>query len=61
MFARRVFPLLIVASLTPPAVAQTKASDSAAYFRTRCLSCHQPPDVNLGVDRAWLDQVHRTA
>ena len=30
-------------------------------FRRNCLHCHQPPDLQFATDRAWLDQVHRTA
>ena len=29
-------------------------------YRTRCVSCHQPPDLSFATDRAWLDQVNRT-
>ena len=30
-------------------------------FRRNCTHCHQPPDLQFATDRAWLDQVHRTA
>jgi hypothetical protein len=31
------------------------------FFRGRCASCHTIPDLGLRADRAWLDQVNRTA
>jgi hypothetical protein len=52
---------LIVGGLAAPVCAQTSPAEVGQSFRTRCLSCHQPPDVNLALDRAWLDQIHRTA
>jgi len=30
-------------------------------FRRQCASCHAVPDRALRTDRAWLDQVRRTA
>jgi len=33
----------------------------AATFRTKCASCHTVPDPARESDRAWLDQVNRTA
>ncbi|MHC5011232.1 MAG: hypothetical protein ACYTG6_09810 [Planctomycetota bacterium] len=30
-------------------------------FLDECIDCHRPPDPAFEVDRAWLDQVHRTA
>jgi len=35
--------------------------DAAGLFRARCATCHTVPDPALRTDRAWLDQVHRTA
>ena len=32
-----------------------------AKFRRNCTHCHQPPDLRFATDKAWLDQVHRTA
>lgn len=37
------------------------APDVAAMFKRRCAGCHTVPDVGLRTDRAWLDQVKRTA
>jgi cytochrome c551/c552 len=42
------------------ALGQTE-SEMGARFRQGCMSCHQPPDKNFATDRAWLDQVNRTA
>ena len=30
-------------------------------FRKTCRHCHQAPDLRFGTDRAWLDQLRRTA
>ena len=30
-------------------------------FRSRCISCHAPPDARFAVERAWLGQVLDTA
>ena len=30
-------------------------------FQANCLTCHQPPDVRFATDRAWLEQITRTA
>lgn len=47
-----------------PTVAYSQDADAVAEagraFGARCIRCHQPPDVNLATDRAWLDQVKRT-
>jgi hypothetical protein len=32
-----------------------------AKFQTNCMHCHRPPDLRFRTDRAWLDQIHRTA
>lgn len=34
--------------------------DSPAKAWTRCAQCHQPPDLQMATDQAWLDQVRRT-
>jgi len=46
---------------TPRVVAGPDEVDAAGLFRARCASCHTVPDPALRTDRAWLDQVHRTA
>ena len=37
------------------------APDVAKLFRDRCITCHQPPDPQFAVDRAWLGQIKDTA
>ena len=32
-----------------------------ATFRNKCNHCHTVPDPGSSFDRAWLDQVNRTA
>jgi len=44
--------------------AEPSAREIAAagtIFRQTCLHCHQAPDLRFGTDRAWLDQLSRTA
>ena len=36
-------------------------AEIGAKFSRSCTHCHQPPDLQFASDRAWLDQVHRTA
>jgi mono/diheme cytochrome c family protein len=36
-------------------------AEAGKVFQQRCINCHQPPDVNFATDRAWLDQINRTA
>ena len=45
------------------ATAQSDAlvAEIGAKFLRNCTHCHQPPDLQFATDRAWLDQVHRTA
>jgi mono/diheme cytochrome c family protein len=61
MLIRFGLTLLTFAVCAPAALAQTPEPDPAKLFRAHCLSCHQPPDLNLAIDRAWLDQIKRTA
>ena len=35
--------------------------DAGRLFLARCAACHSIPDPALRTDRAWLDQVNRTA
>ena len=54
---------LFLAALLALAVPGPAAAQDAAgkQFRANCLNCHQPPDPTFTTDRAWLDQIHRTA
>lgn len=38
-----------------------KLAEAGAIFQRNCASCHQPPDTQFATDRAWLDQINRTA
>lgn len=38
-----------------------KVAEAGAVFQKNCISCHQPPDLKFASDRAWLDQLNRTA
>ena len=38
-----------------------KVAEAGAMFQKNCISCHQPPDLKFATDRAWLDQLNRTA
>lgn len=62
--------ILLVATyiLVPARSAADKESPSAKEraviaqkFRKNCMHCHQPPDLRFASDRAWLDQLKRTA
>jgi uncharacterized membrane protein len=44
-----------------PALRADEKPDVATMFKARCAGCHAVPDVGLRTDRAWLDQVKRTA
>ena len=57
---RRALTFAVVLSLlgVGPASSQEAAG---RQFQSSCLRCHQPPDLNFGTDRAWLDQVNRTS
>ena len=58
--------LVIVAGTLAAAPTAAYSQDAAAVaaagraFGMSCIRCHQPPDVNMATDRAWLDQVKRT-
>lgn len=57
-------PLFIAALAVAVLSAPTRAAqtDETAEQRfERCAGCHQPPDLRFATDRAWLDQVRRTA
>ncbi|MCI0376176.1 MAG: hypothetical protein L0215_01085 [Gemmataceae bacterium] len=46
--------------LLPTAASAQTPADAKRMF-AGCQHCHQPPDLNLAIDRAWLDQIKRTA
>jgi mono/diheme cytochrome c family protein len=50
-----------VALAVSPAADAKDEPDVAAMFQQRCANCHAVPDPALRTDRAWLDQVNRTA
>ena len=38
-----------------------KIAEAGRIFEKNCISCHRPPDMAFATDRAWLDQINRTA
>ncbi len=50
----------ILAAPDEAATEDQKADASVSLFAGRCATCHAVPDTALWMDRAWLDQVHRT-
>jgi len=43
-------------------VPSAEAIEQAGHsFRESCITCHQAPDLRFATDRAWLDQLNRTA
>lgn len=38
-----------------------KLAEAGRLFEKNCISCHRPPDTVFATDRAWLDQINRTA
>jgi hypothetical protein len=62
---RRVVPFtaLICLCWTGRLFAQNdkQVTEAGGLFKSRCMNCHQPPDLSFATDRAWLDQVNRTA
>jgi mono/diheme cytochrome c family protein len=59
------FALLLVSTVAVAASTNAPVDDhveeAGRTFQAQCLSCHTPPDLRLATDRAWLDQVKRTA
>lgn len=37
------------------------SAQAREIFEGRCVECHVPPDPLFETDRAWIDQVRRTA
>lgn len=62
-----VLPSLALAGVGLLRPAQDPATEAEAVaaagelFQQRCITCHQPPDLELATDRAWLAQVKDTA
>lgn len=52
--------LLVLAAAAAPAPGQHSVAEAGKTFQ-KCQGCHQPPDPQLASDRAWLDQLRRTA
>lgn len=58
----RFMTLAAAVLLSAPALGQeTSVSEAGRLFEKSCLACHRPPDARFETDRAWLDQVNRTA
>ena len=57
--------LVFVFGFSAPAVRADDPGESqkkaALLYKTNCRSCHLVPDPGRERDRAWLDQVNRTA
>ena len=54
---------LVVGATTGDAAAPTAAeiAEAGVKYRKTCLHCHEAPDLRFETERAWLDQVNRTA
>ena len=65
MRATHVLPLIGLGAafaLLDAAPSRADGPESAGtLFSQRCASCHTVPDPQIATDRAWLDQVNRTA
>ena len=54
----------LIASATTGRSAEPTSVEVAAAgakYRKTCLHCHEAPDLRFETERAWLDQVNRTA
>ena len=65
MRATHVLPLIGLGAAfalmdAPPSRAGGPES-AGTLFSQRCANCHTVPDPKIATDRAWLDQVNRTA
>ncbi len=64
-----LLPLALLPATAETAAGQDRSSepeadevpDPARLFEQGCQACHQPPDLQFAVDRAWLNQVKDTA
>ncbi|MBI4605249.1 MAG: hypothetical protein HY721_25075 [Planctomycetes bacterium] len=54
-------PALVACVPARAAEGEFSAEDAARLFRGSCGKCHAAPDPREDLDRAWLDQVHRTS
>ena len=53
---------LALAGLSAPARSEDWSPQNVeAAFKNKCNHCHTVPDPGSSFDRAWLDQVNRTA
>ena len=54
---------LVVCATTGDAAEPTAAevAEAGVKYRKTCLHCHEAPDLRFETERAWLDQVNRTA
>ena len=52
---------ILVPSAWSAEPSRREVAAAAATFRKTCLHCHQGPDLRFSTDRAWFDQLHRTA
>ena len=61
---KRIVLLTLATALswTASGAAQSKEelAQASATYSAQCIKCHQPPDLGLKTDLAWLDQVNRT-
>ncbi|MHC4550973.1 MAG: hypothetical protein ACYTEZ_19660 [Planctomycetota bacterium] len=53
--------LLGASMLIAPPATEGGGRNAGEIFQARCAGCHAVPDPALRTDRAWLDQVRRTA
>ncbi len=63
MVTNSLIVVAVALGVASSAMAQSAAlvAEIGEKFRRNCTQCHQPPDLQFATDRAWLDQVHRTA
>ena len=63
--AEASLPVLALAALAlaalEPGCREDETASATALFRESCTSCHVPPDPAFATERAWLEQVARTA
>jgi cytochrome c2 len=58
-----VLPVALLGAIFLVPASPLRGEDKSAgeVFQARCASCHTVPDPALRTDRAWLDQIKRTA
>ncbi|MBI4616945.1 MAG: hypothetical protein HY720_25255 [Planctomycetes bacterium] len=54
---------LVLAVASGAALGQATDEEQAAakLYGESCSNCHRAPDLRFDTDRAWLDQIERTA